>query len=118
MTVTLHVCVNCRGRPGMRGPAPSAVPPGRRLAQAVLRLTLADEAPLSDGPMPDLVPVACMNACAHGCNAALTDAGGRTRLVGGLGPGDAAALIGWARGGPQPGRLLAEIPPGEKPIPG
>lgn len=98
MSVVLHICVTCRGDP----PAQAAVPPGRRLAQAVLALT--DE-------RIRLTPVACMNLCRHGCNAALTGADGWTRVVGGLSPADAAAVAAWAMGGAMPGRCITEIPP-------
>lgn len=98
MGTTLYICISCRGHP----PASARVAPGKRLAQAVLMLADAD--------LP-LVPVACMNRCAHGCNAALKGADGRTRIIGGLGPEDAAAVIAWAEGGPNPGHLLAIIPP-------
>jgi len=98
MGVVLHICVTCRGDP----PSRDRVPPGRRLAQAVLALTDA---------AVRLTPVACMNLCAQGCNAALTGADGRTRVAGGLSPADAAAVVEWARGGAMPGRCIAEIPP-------
>lgn len=97
MSVELHICVTCRGNP----PAQTAVPPGRRLAQAVLALTDADIR---------LAPVACMNLCAQGCNAALTGADGWTRVAGGLSPADAPAVAAWAKGGAMPGRCIATIP--------
>ncbi len=98
MPVVLHICVTCRGDP----PARTAVPPGRRLAQAVLALTDAGTR---------IIPVACMNLCAQGCNVALTGADGRMRVAGGLGPADAAAVAAWALGGAMPGRCIAERPP-------
>lgn len=104
---TLSICVTCRGWP----PARDRVPPGRRLAQRVLALTMA-----ADGAAPDPVPIACMNLCRHGCNAALTGADGVTVIAGGLGPGDAAVLA-WAQGGAIPGRLVAVTAPGWQPDP-
>lgn len=97
MGVTLYICTSCRGMP----PSRDSVPPGRRLAQAVLIQ--------GDEDLP-LIPVACKDRCAHGCNAALTDDKGETRIIGGLTPDDAVALIAWVKGGPMPGRLIDIIP--------
>ena len=82
MAAVLHVCMTCKaGAPVPEGEAP----PGARLFAA-----------LTAEPLPPGVtirPVECLSACDHGCNLALTQAGGWSYVYGRLGLEDVAEIL-------------------------
>jgi predicted metal-binding protein len=82
MTAVLHVCMTCKaGQPVSEGEAA----PGAQLYAALT----ADPAPLG----VEVRPVECLSACDHGCNIALTQAGGWSYVYGRLGLGDVPEIL-------------------------
>lgn len=82
MSVTLHVCTTCK----MGGPVAADEPcPGARLLDAL------QAAGAPDGVR--IVPVACLSACDHGCNIALSGPGRWSYVYRGMNPDEHVADI-------------------------
>lgn len=82
MTVTLHVCTNCRMGQPIAGDAPR---PGARLLAAL------QAAGAPDGVR--ILPVECLSACDHGCNIALSGPGRWSYVYRGMDPDEHVADI-------------------------
>ena len=103
MSVTLHVCTTCKmGRPV----AADAPRPGARLLDA-LRAAGAPEG-------VRILPVACLSACDHGCNIALSGPGRWSYVYCGMNPDEDVADI-LAGPPPMPRHLTAWFPGGTVP---
>lgn len=82
MSVTLHVCTTCKmGRPV----AADAPRPGARLLDAL------QAAGAPEGVR--ILPVACLSACDHGCNIALSGPGRWSYVYCGMNPDEDVADI-------------------------
>ena len=93
----LYVCTTCVRDLRL---APGESSRGRRLADEVERALGGEGGPRADphpGPRLHLIKVPCLNGCLNPCNAALRASGKYNLRFSRLDPGDAAAVLDFAR---------------------
>jgi predicted metal-binding protein len=85
MTVTLHVCITCRGGQSLQD---GETTPGARLHVAILKAGVPEGV--------DVVPVECLSACSQGCSIALSAPGRWSYVYGRLSDADASDVVAGA----------------------
>ena len=113
----LYVCTTCVRDLRL---APGESSRGRRLADEVERTLGGEGGPRADprpGPRADphlrLIKVPCLNGCLNPCNVALRASGKYNLRFSRVGPGDAAAVLDFAR--IYLGHLTGDVPEAEWP---